>query len=149
KSFRQRRPAPKGGTWIWGLSAGDYMRMAPAKDWIAFRAEKFAGWPAGKERATLPAADLVLYRLPEVIIAIAEGRSIYVVEGEKDADNLAALGLVATTNPMGAGKWLQEFTETLHGADVVVIGDNDPAGRQHAEQVAAALHGVARRVRVL
>ena len=47
----------------------------------------------------------VLYRLPEVVAAIAEHRQVIVVEGEKDADNLAALGYCATTCSMGAGKW--------------------------------------------
>ncbi|MGQ0849829.1 MAG: hypothetical protein ACT4OP_12095 [Actinomycetota bacterium] len=42
----------------------------------------------------------VLYRLPEVL---AVSGTIYVGEGEKDADRLASLGLIATTNPMGAG----------------------------------------------
>jgi hypothetical protein len=34
----------------------------------------------------------VLYRLPEVIAAAAAGTTVYVVEGEKDADRLAADG---------------------------------------------------------
>jgi putative DNA primase/helicase len=50
---------------------------------------------------------------------------------------------------MGAGKWRPEYCETLHSADVVIIGDNDEPGSRHVEQVAAALHGIAKRVRVL
>jgi hypothetical protein len=38
---------------------------------------------------------------------------------------------------------------TLHSADVVIIGDNDEPGSRHVEQVAAALHVIAKRVRVL
>lgn len=49
----------------------------------------------------------VLYRLSEVRAAIAAGRTVYVCEGEKDAETLRTLGLVATCNPGGAGKWLQ------------------------------------------
>lgn len=45
-----------------------------------------------------------LYRLPEVNAAIRDGRTVYVVEGEKDADTLARLGHAATTQPQGAGK---------------------------------------------
>ena len=33
----------------------------------------------------------VLYRLPEILQAIAEGKTIYLVEGEKDADRLDSL----------------------------------------------------------
>ena len=40
------------------------------------------------------------------------------VEGEKDADALTALGLTATCNPMGAGKWRDSYTATLAGADL-------------------------------
>src|SRR5205823_4705078 len=45
----------------------------------------------------------VLYRLPELLAADPTA-TVYVVEGEKDADRLARLGLVATTSPCGAGK---------------------------------------------
>lgn len=54
----------------------------------------------------------VPYRLSEIIAAEA-GSTIFVVEGEKDADLLASWGLVATTNVGGAGKWRDEYTEYL------------------------------------
>jgi hypothetical protein len=91
----------------------------------------------------------VLYQLPDLLKAIAGGNAIYIVEGEQDANNLHSLGLAATTNPMGAGKWRPEFSESLRGADAVIIGDNDNTGRKHAEQVATSLYGIAKRVRVL
>jgi hypothetical protein len=91
----------------------------------------------------------VLYRLPDVIEAVKRGTTIHVVEGEKDADALHDLGLVATTNPGGANKWRPEYSGSLSGADVVVICDNDDAGRKHVGQVAENLNGVAKRVRVL
>jgi AAA domain/Helix-turn-helix domain of resolvase len=91
----------------------------------------------------------VLYRLPEIIAAIQKHRHIFLVEGEKDADNLANLGFVATTCPGGANKWRDEFTRMLKGANVVVIPDNDVAGRQHVENIVSRLRGVAERLRVL
>lgn len=91
----------------------------------------------------------VLYALPEVLDAVAAVRAVYLTEGEKDADALRALGLCATTSPMGAGKWEDAYTETLCGAGVVVLPDNDAPGRAHAQKVAAALHGRAKRVRVV
>lgn len=97
----------------------------------------------------LKGVRLVLYRLPEVLAAIARGEPIYVVEGEKDADALWAIGIAATCNPMGAGKWRDEYTQTLAGADVVVVADRDLAGSKHARQVAQALTGVASSVRVV
>ena len=50
---------------------------------------------------------------------------------------------------MGCGKWSGEFNEHLRGADVVLVGDNDKAGRDHVEQVAASLAGIAKQVRVI
>jgi putative DNA primase/helicase len=91
----------------------------------------------------------VLYGLPELAAAVREGRTVFVVEGEKDADALAELGLVATTNPGGAGKWRSEYGEALRGARVVVIPDHDTAGRAHAAAVLQALAGVASEVRLL
>ena len=82
----------------------------------------------------------VLYHLPEVKAAVAAGKTIHIVEGEKDADNLRELGLVATTNAMGAGKWDATYNEFLRGAaDVVVIGDNDDPGRKHVQDVRPAV----------
>ena len=81
----------------------------------------------------------VPYRLPELISARDAGRPIFIVEGEKDADSLAALGLVATCNAGGAGKWRPEWTPLFVGATVCILPDNDPPGHDHAHQVAAML----------
>ncbi len=80
----------------------------------------------------------VLYRLPAVVKAVAEGRTVYVAEGEADVHALERAGVVATCNPMGAGKWRSEYSPVLKGADVVVVSDRDETGRKHAEEVAAA-----------
>jgi hypothetical protein len=88
----------------------------------------------------------VLYRLPEVLKA----QSVCVTEGEKDADNLCSLGFTATTNPYGAGKWRNEFTETLRGKDVVVfsdVGDEGGAGERHTAQVIQSLSGRAKSIK--
>lgn len=91
----------------------------------------------------------LVYRLPEVAEAIAMGQPIFNVEGEKDADNLAKLGITATCNAGGAGKWRPEHAAYLKDADVIVLPDNDPAGRDHVRVVRETLSGVAKRVRVL
>jgi hypothetical protein len=91
----------------------------------------------------------VPYRLPDLIKAVADGEIIYIPEGEKDADNLRAIGLAATTNAGGVKKWRPEYREHLRGADVVVLPDNDEAGREHGDLVAASLRGIARRIRIL
>ncbi len=90
---------------------------------------------------------LALFRLPELLNR--ETETVYICEGEKDVQALEGLGLLATCNPMGAGKWRDEYAETLRGRRVVVIADNDPPtdengnphykGQQHAAAVAESL----------
>ena len=85
----------------------------------------------------------VLYRLPVVIAA----QIVCVAEGEKDCDNLAKLGFIATTNPLGAGKWRDKYSETLRGKDVIVfgdVGDPDGAGERHTAQRLQSLIGKAK-----
>lgn len=96
----------------------------------------------------------VLYRLPEILQAVAAGRTIYVCEGEKDVEAARALGLVATCNAMGAdngggNKWLDEFGDMLAGTDVVVVPDQDEPGRRHAGRVIQTLKGKARNIGLL
>lgn len=122
KDFRQRRPA---------------------------RADDDTGKVRGGWVWNLDGVLPVPYQLPELITAVATGKTIYIPEGEKDADSLRTLGFAATTNPGGAKKWKQDFAKYLQGADVVVLPDNHLDGREHGEMVAASLHGIAKRVRVL
>lgn len=119
KDFRQRRPKSD-GKWIWNV------------------------------RGVRP----VLYRLPELITAPA-GSRVYIAEGEKDVDNLRQLGVIATTSPGGAAKpggrskWGAEYARYLAGFDVVILPDNDDAGRAHANTIAVSIAGVAASVRIL
>lgn len=67
---------------------------------------------------------------------------VAVAEGEKDADRLWALGIPATTNPMGAGKWTEAYTRQLVDAGVravVLFSDNDTLGQQHVEAIARSV----------
>jgi hypothetical protein len=90
----------------------------------------------------------VLYRLPEQL-AGDRNETVWIVEGEKDADALAALGLVATTNPGGAGKWRDEYNEPLRGRSVVILSDNDATGEGHARHVARGLFPIAASARIV
>jgi len=74
---------------------------------------------------------------------------VFICEGEKCADSVAAAGFVATTNSEGAGKWTPELNEWFKGRTVYILPDNDEPGRDHAQAVAAALNGTARNVRVV
>lgn len=82
----------------------------------------------------------VLFGLPE----IHGQKVVYVVEGEKDVLALRKLGLVATTNAGGAGKWREDYTRQLHAAgveSVVILPDNDVPGHQHGATIARSCHG--------
>jgi AAA domain len=93
---------------------------------------------------------LVPYRLRDLQAAIAEGADVFVVEGEKDVERLAAEGVTATCNPMGAGKWPKDFGKLFENANrVIIIPDNDDAGRRHAMDVGASLRGIVPDVRLL
>src|SRR5690606_35643571 len=123
-------------------------RIEPGPDG---RSKTFRPYLPGATRAGLGDVRRVLYRLPEVIRAAEQGRTVYVCEGEKDVDALAALGLVATCNPGGAGrgKWRDEYSQYLTGAHVIVIADRDTPGIEHARAVADALNGYAASVRIM
>lgn len=80
----------------------------------------------------------VPYRLPEL-----KGQNVVViVEGEKDADRLWKLGIPATTNIGGAGKWGSSETKGLVAAGVsrvLIVPDNDEPGQKHAQVVAVSV----------
>lgn len=95
------------------------------------------------------------YRLPELLAA--KGKPVLIVEGEKQVDYLRSLGLTATCNPGGAGKWLKSFARWFADRDVIVIPDCDPpnertgkiVGAEHARDVADSLIGVAKSIHVV
>lgn len=89
----------------------------------------------------------VPYRLPELLAA--PDAVVFVVEGEKDADRLASLGLVGTCNAGGAGKWTDAHATHLSGRRVVILPDNDTAGQAHAQKVLKSLRGIASDVRIV
>jgi len=91
----------------------------------------------------------VLYHLPEVIEALALERAVFIVEGEKDADALWRLGIPATCNPGGAGKWRDEYSQIFKGGRAFVVPDNDPPGASHAVAVAASIRAADGQARIV
>tara|TARA_Y100000310_G_scaffold90553_1_gene87873 strand:- start:24 stop:2033 length:2010 start_codon:yes stop_codon:yes gene_type:complete len=82
----------------------------------------------------------VPYHLPEIL---EHTGTIYLVEGEKDADKLWEWGQVATTSPGGASSWKSEYANYFTGKQVVVIPDKDTAGYDYAREVARSLQNKA------
>lgn len=93
----------------------------------------------------LQGVQLIPYNLPEVI----KSDYAFIVEGEKDCDSLKKLGLVASCNAQGAGKWRSEYNTYFKGKRVIILPDNDKPGRDHALQVAKNLKGIAESVKVV
>ena len=94
------------------------------------------------------------YRLPQVLKAIEQQKSILFVEGEKDVGSAENLGFVATTIPSGAKKSggenvAEECLHWLKGADVVLCPDNDEVGIPWQQMIGSRLLKIAKRVRWL
>lgn len=103
-----------------------------------------------RAEGSLPSpADRVLYQLPAINWARSAGATVYIVEGEKDADRLISMGLVATTNVSGAGSWLPHYGKSLQDCHVVVVADTDDVGRAHARHVAKEVSEYAATVRLV
>jgi 5S rRNA maturation endonuclease (ribonuclease M5) len=107
------------------------------KDFSQRRPDGKDGW-----KWNLDGVRRVLYRLPELLRANPDDW-VFIVEGEKDVDRLFDEGLIATTCPMGAGKWDDNFSEFLNDRKLIaIIPDNDEAGKKHAKQIAESLTNV-------
>jgi len=99
----------------------------------------------------------VLYGLPGLLEAVKAGWTIYICEGEKDAEAINGLEsggtFFATTAPMGASaKWSPDYTPVLAGADVVIVadkGDKGDVGLKRALDVRFHLKQVAKSVRIV
>jgi DNA polymerase bacteriophage-type len=90
------------------------------------------GWPQ----------TVIPYRLPE-LLAAPTAEPVFVCEGEKDTDNVATLGLIATTNPGGAKNWQPELAQWFKGKQLIyVLEDNDEPGRMHTTKITAALRDI-------
>lgn len=98
------------------------------------------------------------YRLPELIQGVEAGETLFIVEGEKDTDRLRSLGLCATTTSGGATTSPEAVRNKLPprlisilqlSHQIVVIGDNDPAGDVYARTIADLAVTVCPDVRII
>ena len=103
----------------------------------------------GKKKNKLPSEFRLPYNLPQVCEAIQQGKTIYFVEGESDADALAANGYTATCVPFGANGWNQRYAEHFKGASICFIPDNDKTGKALPLKAIPDLLSVAKEVKVI
>lgn len=90
-------------------------------------------WVNGAGNETVP-----IYNLPDVMSAVASGRTVWFVEGEKDADTLTAHGQIATTLPSTSSVDVEQL-RPLTGATVTLIVDRDKTGTKWAADLGDAL----------
>lgn len=100
-------------------------------------------------RWNLDGTRRVLYRLPDLIRAVSEGRVVYICEGEKDVNALVAKGLPATCNSGGAGKFRPEYATYFANAHAIIIADKDDPGRAHARHVRDLLENTAESITIV
>jgi hypothetical protein len=114
-------------------------RLEP-KSFRIRRPDGTAGWAYNRGDV-----HIIPYHLP----AVLKAEEVLIIEGEKDCDNITALGFTTTTNPFGAGKWPDDFGQYFKGKRAVLIPDNDEPGRAHMHKVAANLKGHAASIKWL
>lgn len=119
------------------------------QDVVRFAGKQFRGRLPDDRWRHPPEDQRILYRLPDLVVALEMDEAVYVVEGEKDCDALVKAGVAATCNPGGAGKWRERYNRHFPDADVVIVGDRDQAGAAHQLCVAQHLRPVARTVRLV
>ena len=124
-----------------GIDGEPVLRVTRYANPKAFSQSRPVG--SGWEPGGIPDKKRVPYRLAEITERGALGDVIYVTEGEKAANRLWDAGLAATCSSGGAGKWPDHHARWFEGFKVIVLADNDPPGRKHAEQVFANLEPVA------
>lgn len=133
----------------------DFIQRVPIEYAIAQKdcpvCDATRGTPCAHERrAAFKHPDQVLYGLPALRERAHE--AVFIVEGEKCADALGALGVLATTWAGGAQQkkvWTKDFAAPLAGRRIVVIPDNDTGGREIADHICVALKGIAAEARLL
>ena len=96
------------------------------------------GWSFGLSKKNIAR---VPFRLPRVVSAAKAGKTIVIVEGEKDVLTVEEVcGCAATCNVAGAMKWGFKFPENwidwFKGAGgIIIIADNDPRTKRVTRHV--------------
>lgn len=107
-----------------GVNAHQTVRFEPK----GFSQRHWLADGKGRWNWTLLGIKTYLFDLPALLVAKAEGREIWLPEGEKDVRRIQKGGEASTTNPMGACNWKPEYTEWLRGCKVTLVRDPDKAG---------------------
>lgn len=140
---------PVVGTYVYTDQAGEPVGRVLRYEPKTFRPQV---WKPATRRFNFGGFGPVLYRLPQIATAIGAGETVYLVEGEKDADTAADhYQVTGTTNASGGalGHFLPAHADQLRGAHVVIVADRDATGYGHAAEAAERLTGIAASVRTV
>jgi hypothetical protein len=133
------RYGPAQASWVYRNAQGEPVGMVARWDQSQGKVIRpISRFPDGWRIAAMP-EPRPLYRLPELLQADPQ-EPVFVLEGEKCAEAAAELGLVATTSSGGANAAAKSDWTPLRGRHVVILPDNDAAGRQYAHEVAQLCH---------
>ena len=121
----------------------EVLRYGPTKEFRQRRPAAGGGWTWN-----LQGVGRLPFRLPE-LLAAPLAQPVWIPEGEKDVELLVRLGLIASTNSGGAGKFGHELVPWFDGRDVIVVCDQDAAGWSHGFRLAHQLEPVAASVRII
>lgn len=103
----------------------------------------------GRRHSSITGAKIVPYNLPEVEDARQAGRTVFLTEGEKAADALKSIGVIATCTHQGASSFPEDAIQYFAGLNVVILPDNDKVGWEYARKAVKAIKTVANSIRVL
>ena len=109
----------------------DPPRDGQKKDFRPYRPVD-GGWGLGDPPGKLP-----LYRVDE--LPEDKSQPIFVLEGEKDADFAAQIGLHATTSAHGSNAAQKSDWMQLKGRPVVILRDNDKGGERYGADICEIL----------
>lgn len=147
KRFTQRRIIGK--DIVWGLSGGTYFETFPGSN----------NWSMKKRDNAVtrefPQQNPVIYNLPAVIEAVKNKEIIFILEGEKNCNNLTKLGFTATCNFDDASKsiqkqkWRENYNPYFKNANIVLIPDNDNPGRAHMRFIAESLKDYVTSIKII
>ncbi|NET29524.1 phage/plasmid primase, P4 family [Okeania sp. SIO1I7] len=106
------------------------------KEFFQYRYDADSRTYVNKIKGFVSRTDIPIYRYQEVRKAIADGQTIFIVEGEACVDALWKLGIAATCNIGGSGKWEDSDSHDLKDAQQIVIcPDRDWSGIKHGDRI--------------
>ena len=147
KKFSQRRIID--GATVWGLEEGIYYETFHSSNAWSMKERK------NVKSKKFEGIEPVVYNLPGVIEAVKNNEPVFIVEGEKDSDNLIRIGLAATTSFDGASKskqnqkWRDSYNKYFEGARGILLPDNDNPGRAHMKFIAQKLSAITEDIKII